>query len=300
MIIITTPTGDIGQQVLKRVLDTGEAVRVIARKPADIAPEDRARVEVIEGSHGDASVVNKAFEGADAVFWLVPPNPRAESLEAAYLDFTRPACAAIQSRGVQRVVTVSALGRGTAFADHAGLVTASLEMEDLIASTGVNFRALVMPSFMDNLLRQVESIRGQGVFFSPIDGDRKLPTCATRDIAAAAARLLLDTSWTGQERVPVLGPEDLSFNEMAITMSEVLGKPVRFQQTSFEAFKDQLKKSGMSAAFIEGYAEMMQAKNDGMDNAEPRTAEAISPTTFREWCEEVLQPAMLEAGNEKK
>src|SRR2546430_4360271 len=42
-----------------------------------------------------------------------PPNPRAESLEAAYAGFTRPAAAALTRHRVKRVVGVSALGRGT-------------------------------------------------------------------------------------------------------------------------------------------------------------------------------------------
>jgi len=109
-------------------------------------------------------------------------------------------------------------------------VSASLALDDLIASTGVSYRALTMPSFMDNILNQVEAIKSQGMFFSPISGDRKLPTCATRDIAAAAATLLLDPSWSGQDSVPVLEPEDLSHDDMAQIMSDVLGKPVRFQQ----------------------------------------------------------------------
>lgn len=82
-------------------------------------------------------------------------------------------------------------------------------------------------------------------------------------------------------------------------MSDVLGTPVRFQQVSFEAFKEQLKKAGMSEAFIDGHAAMMQAKNDGMDNAVPRTEESSSPTSFRQWCEEVLKPAILKTKEEK-
>ena len=110
-------------------------------------------------------------------------------------------------------------------------------MDDLIAASGVAYRALTNPSFMDNMARQAESIKNQGMFFSPIAGDRKLPTVATRDIAAAAAGLLLDSGWSGVGEVPLLGPEDLSFNDMAGIMSEVLGKDVRFQQTTFEAYK---------------------------------------------------------------
>jgi uncharacterized protein YbjT (DUF2867 family) len=293
MIVVTTPTGNIGRQVLENLLDSDEPLRVIARDPSRLPPQTRERVEVVQGSHGDPDVVDRAFKGADAVFWLPPPNPRAESLEAAYVGFTRPACDALKSRGVRRVVGVSALGRGTPMAGNAGLVTASLAMDDLLASTGVGYRALIMPSFMDNLLRQVEPIRSQGLFFSPIDGGRKAPTCATRDIAVVAARLLLDRSWSGQEEVAILGPEDLSSNDMAQIMSEVVGKPVRFQQIPLEAFKADLLKRGMSKAFAQGYADMLAAKNEGLDNAEPRTAENATPTSFRQWCAEVLRPAVL-------
>ncbi len=188
MIVVTAPTGLIGRQVLNNLLDSDEPIRVIARDPSRLPAHTRERVEVVQGSHGDLDVVTRAFAGADSVFWLLPPDPQARSVESAYVDFTRPACDAFKSQGVKRVVGVSALGRGTAVAGNAGLVTASLAMDDLIASTGVSYRALTMPSFMDNLLRQVESIKNQGVFSLPISGDLKQPSCATRDIAAAAAR----------------------------------------------------------------------------------------------------------------
>jgi uncharacterized protein YbjT (DUF2867 family) len=293
MIVVTTPTGAIGQQVLHTILDSGEPVRVIARDPSRIPSQTRGRVEIVQGSHGDIDTVTRAFAGADSVFWLVPPDPHAESLDAAYLGFTGPACEAFASQGVKRVVAVSALGRGTEMAGNAGLVTASLAMDDLIASTGVGYRALVLPSFMDNILRQVEPIRSQGMFFLPLSADRKLPTCAVRDIAAAAARLLLDPSWSGQGSVPVLGPEDLSANDMAGIVSEVLGKPVRFQQIPFEGYKAMLTGRGMSGAFAQGMVDMMTAKNAGLDNGEKRTPQSTSPTSFRQWCEDVLKPAVL-------
>ena len=129
--------------------------------------------------------------------------------------------------------------------------------------------------------------------FAPHSADRKIPTCATRAIAAAAARLLCDHSWSGQGSVAVLGPEDLSFNDMAQIMSDVLEKPVRFQQISLDALKVRLADQGMSAAFIQGYIDMMAAKNAGLDNAEPRTPQSTTPTSFRQWCEEVLKPAVL-------
>jgi uncharacterized protein YbjT (DUF2867 family) len=292
MIVVTTPTGLIGSQVVTDLLVSGEPLRLIARNPSALAEDTRKRVEVVEGSHGAAATVNQAFEGADAVFWLLPPDPRADSVDAAFVGFTRPAAEALTKHRVKRVVGVTGLGRGTPLADRAGYVTGSLAMDDLIASTGVGYRALANPSFMDNIIRQAESIKNQGMFFSPIDGDRKLPSVATRDIAATASRLLVDDSWSGVGEVPLLGPEDLSFNDMAAIMSEVLGKDVRFQQNALEQYKDRFVGFGMSDAMAQGMTDMAWAKNEGLDNGVPRTPENSTPTSFRQWCQEVLKPAV--------
>ncbi|HWV09310.1 NAD(P)H-binding protein [Pseudomonas sp.] len=292
-IVITTPAGNIGHQVLENLLASGVPVRVIERDPARLPAALRGRVEVIHGSHGDSAVVDEAFKDTDTLFWLCPPDPRADSVLAAYVDFSRPACEAIIRNGVRRVVSISALGRGTAPARQAGYVTASLAMDDLIASTGVSLRALTMPSFMDNIARQAIPIREQGVFFMPIDGDRKLPAVASRDIASVATGLLLDGTWSGRGEVPVLGPEDLSFNEMAGILSDVLGKPVRYQQVSYEAYKAGFVQRGMSEAMAQGMTDMARAKNEGLDNAVRRTSANSTPTTFRQWCEEELRPKIL-------
>ena len=288
MIVITGPTGNIGSQVVENLLAQDAPLRLIVRDPARLTPEVRERVEVVQGTHSEAEVVDKAFAGAEAVLWLVPADMSSESLDV-YVDFARPAIEAFRRHGVGRVVGISALGRGFG---NAGLVDAAVAMDDEIAAAGVNYRALTMPSFMDNMLGQLESIKNEGVFFSPVSGDIKAPTCATRDIAAVASRLLLDDAWTGVAAVPVLGPEDLSFNEMAAIMTEVLGKPVRFQQIPGEAFKAQLLGFGMSEVMAQGMLDMMEAKNRGMDTATPRTPEGTTPTTFRTWCEQVLLPAV--------
>jgi len=291
MIVITTPTGDIGHRVLEHVLQGNEAVRVVAREPSSIPQELRERIEILQGSHGDAATIEKALTGADSLFWLVPPDVTRESVDEAYVGFTKPAAEAIRKAGVKRVVVVSALGRG--WKKEAGLVTSSIKADDLLASTGVALRVLAMPSFMDNLLGQAQTIRDKGMFFSPMHADLKVPTVATSDIASVAASFLRDDSWTGQAYVPVLGPEDISPNQMAEVLTEVLGKPVRFQQTTVEAFKDKMAGFGMSEAFVQGYADMMTAKNEGMDNAVSRAVTAETPTTFRKWCETVLRPAVI-------
>jgi uncharacterized protein YbjT (DUF2867 family) len=290
VIVICAPTGLIGRQVLAHLLDGGgRPVRVITRDPSRLSRPARERVEVVQGSLTDAHVVADAFAGADSVFWLVPPNPQAGSVEGHLLDFTRPLCAAITSAGVSRLVYVTGLGE---VARSAAPGSARPAVGELIASTGVSYRALACPAFMDNLLQQLEPIKSQGMFCYPISGDRKLPACATRDIATAAARLLLDHSWTGQGSVPILGPEDLSYDDMAHIMSEVLGRPIRYQQVPGPAFQATLMQHGMSESWAQGLVDRMARVDQGLYNAEPRTPQSTTPTSFRRWCEDVLKPAL--------
>jgi uncharacterized protein YbjT (DUF2867 family) len=292
MIVITTPAGQIGRQVLATLLDSGEQLRVIARDRSQLPAEIREDLDIIEGSHGDAAVADKAFAGADAVLWVTPADPRAPSVQAAFAGFTRPAAEAFTRHRVGRVVGISMLGRGTPWAAQAGFVTGSLAMDDLIAASGVAYRALTNPYFMEDTARQADSITNQNLFSSPIAGDRKRPAVATRDIAATASRLLLDPTWSGVQEVPLLGPQDLSYNDMAQIISHVLGKDVRYQQITFQAYKDRFTRLGTSDAMAQGYTDMARAKNEGLDNAVQRTPHNSTPTSFRQWCQEVLKPAV--------
>ncbi|MFJ3694838.1 NAD(P)H-binding protein [Streptomyces sp. NPDC090052] len=296
MIVITAPTGNIGRQLLPLLLESapahGEELRVIVRDPARLPDAVRERVEVVTGSHGDADVVERAFEGADAVFWLVPPDSSLTP-EEAYTGFTRPALKALAAHGVGHVVGVSALGRGTSVAAHAGLVTASLAMDDLLAGSGAAYRALANPSFFDNLLEEADSIREKGVFTDAVAADRKAPLVAVADIAAVAAGLLLDRSWTGAGSVPVLGPEDLSPSDLARIMTEQLGHPVRYERQPLGELSTTLVGYGLNEAFVQGIVDMKQAKDNGLDAGVARTPETATPTTFEQWCARTLKPAVL-------
>ncbi|MGI5208658.1 hypothetical protein ACQEU6_44710 [Spirillospora sp. CA-108201] len=52
--------------------------------------------------------------------------------------------------------------------------------------------------------------------------------------------------------------------------------------------------TGMTGAMVQSMLDMMAAKEDGLDDAVVRTPRhAIdTPTTFRQWREEVLKPAV--------
>ncbi|WP_375490047.1 NAD(P)H-binding protein [uncultured Jatrophihabitans sp.] len=293
MLVVTAPTSNIGHRVLHSVVAAGADVRVVARDAAKMSPDERERVEVLEGSHSDAAVIDRALDGADTLFWLCPGNPQASSAHESYLEFTRPAAAAIRRHGVARVVIITALGRGSTAVDRAGYVTASLAADALLHGTGAAIRSLTLPGFMDNTLRSIPTIRAQGTVYGLGAGDRRLPTVAVHDIATNAARLLLEPGWTGQQDIPLLGPEDLSSDEQAAIMADVLQTPVRYEQVAPEAYLRELTGYGFSDGMAQAMVDMLVAKDNGLDNAIERTPAHAqdAPTTFRQWCTDTLKPA---------
>lgn len=287
MIVVTTPTGQIGAQLLDRLLDRADGVRVVSRTgrlPAHL----HGRVEVARGSHRDVTVLSAALRGADSLLWLVPPNPLAADVEQYYLDFTRSLLGAVKETGIEWVVGISTIGRE--YERSAGHLSAALAMDATIEAADVGYRALRMPFYMENLLHQASAIRHTGTFFVPNSLDRVLLTVATRDIAAAAATVLLDRSWSGQDSVPIVGPDDLTPREMAAVVSDVLQREVHVQHVPAVQYLASMTQRGMSDAWVRGLLDMAAAQDDGIyaEAAGVRRA----PTGFREWCSDTLKPAV--------
>jgi len=291
MIVVTTPTGNLGSKLLPLLLAAGQRVRVVARDPSKLPAEIQRQVEIVQGSTDDLAVLHRAFHGAESLFWVAPPSFQVDNVKERYLRFAHTAIEAARAQGLQRIVGVSSLGRH--LGRSAGVISASHAQDALFESSGIAYRALWNPGFMENMLRQLPALKHQGAFFQPSKPDLKIPHAAGRDIAASAAKLLLDPSWRGAGGLAVLGPQDLSPDDQAAILTEVLGKPIRFQPVSGAAYKQTLLQHGASEAMAQSLVEMYAAIDDGLYNSEPRTPESATPTSFRQWCEEVLRPVFF-------
>lgn len=289
-IVITTPTGNIGHQVVRELLDAGESLRVIARHPDKLTATVRDQAEVIQGSTDDSEVLIRALDGAEAMFWCVPQSHTQENVLDYYLQFTKAAAIAIHQTQIPRVVSVSSGGKG--LAKNAGAISALHAMEDLLNETGAAMRHLRCGNFMENFLWQAGAIAHQGKFFYPLPGDYSIPMVATLDIGTIAAQWLMKQDWTGQNGVAVHGAEDLSLNQSAEVFSDVLSKPIQFQQIPSEAYYESMLKHGASPAFAQSLINLFAEVANGIYQAEPRTSETTTSTKLRQWATRVMIPAV--------
>jgi uncharacterized protein YbjT (DUF2867 family) len=123
--------------------------------------------------------------------------------------------------------------------------------------------------------------------------DRPLPAVATRDVVAAAATaLLLHPSWSGQASIPVAGPGDLTPDDMAEVISGTLGRTIRYRQVPLADHQATMLQYGASPAMAQDMADMIEAQNSGIYDAEPRDPDSATATSFRQWCHDTLEPAV--------
>lgn len=289
-IVINTPTGNIGRVLTEALLASGgHELTLIARTPSKVSDFAARGARVVEGSVDDAAVVDSAFKGAQAVFWLTPPNMRPDFVDWAVSTATQAADAA-RKHDVKRVVVLSSVGaqsgRGT------GPVGALLEIEAAFRAAAPDVVSLRAGYFMENVLRSLDSIVNAGAIFSPVPADKKGPTVATKDIAAVAAEELQKTG--GGFRIRgVHGPADISAADQAAILSEVLAAPVKYVEVPVEAAEQAMRDVGMPDFAATLFGDLYRAVRDGrMNSAEPRSAETTTPTTFEEFAKEVVRPAV--------
>ncbi len=286
MILVTTPTGTTGSMVLQYLVEQGQDVRIFVRDPKKIPAFILEKVEVATGSLLNDTEFTEALQGCDTLYFCVPQSNTQEDVNAYYEGFAKVAAKAIKNAGTKRVVYLSGGGKESGL--QAGVATALHKGEDIINQSGASVRALRCPIFFESLLWQIAPFKKMGMFFLPIDGNYKSPQVAAKDIASKAVELLIDNAWTGVEGVAVHGAADISHNDIAVQLSELAGKPIRFQQVSREDYVKTLLGHHSTEAFANSLTDMFVAIEKGLYNTEPRTQASTTPTTIKEWLTENL------------
>jgi uncharacterized protein YbjT (DUF2867 family) len=291
-IVINTPNGNIGRPLTERLLDAGAQVTLITRRPESVADFVARGARLVEGSIDDPSVVGRALEGADALFWLTPPIYRPDASEWA-TGAAATAAGIAKRLGVRRVVVLSSIGAQSG--PGTGPVGWLLAVEDAFRA-GVPDVVALRPGFlMENLLLDIPTIRDQGVLYSPTPTDKPFPLVASVDVAARAAAFLLDSTQKGHVNVGVHGPADLPYRRIAEVLSAALGRSIRHVETTLEQTRQAMLAAQRPEFVADLYVEMFRAIREGrMDPAEPRTASTTTATTLTEFATRVLSPKLTE------
>lgn len=292
MYTILGATGNIGSKVADILLKKGEKVRVVARTA------DRLRQIVGRGAEGmvgdalDAEFLTRAFEDADAIFTLIPPNYGADDFIGYADDVGGSIAKAIRAAGTTHVVNLSSVG--AELPEGNGLIRGLHRQEDwLNAIEGLNVLHLRPGYFMENLLWGIELIKRKGINGSAARGDLKFPMIATKDIAWEIADRLVKRDFAGSSVKELLGERDLTLIEATSIIGKKIGKPdLSYVMFPYDEAENGLRDAGFSPDVSRLYIEMIRASNEGrIYGLKGRTAEGTTATSLEDFCDEVFVPS---------
>jgi uncharacterized protein YbjT (DUF2867 family) len=290
MFVITGATGNIGKVIASNLLEKGKKVRAIGRNAEKLKELTAKGAEPFVGDLYDGDFVKKAFKGATAVFCMIPPNYQSKDFRRDQQRVARNYVNAVKENGIKHVVLLSSIGAH--LRNGAGVVDGLGDMEEYFSELkDVNVLILRPGYFMENSFGMLNTIK-QGIIGSTLKADIKVPHVATKDIAEVGSKRLLDLNFKGQTIEYVLGPEDLTFSQIATIIGNAVGKPdLMYVQFSFE----EAKKSMVSSGFVsENLAQLFNELSEGMNsgkvlNAHKRTKENSTPTTMAEFAKVLVQ-----------
>lgn len=292
-ITITTPSGNIGSKLADILLNSADAqVTVLARTPSKVEHLALRRARVVAGDQLDAAALDKAVDGADVLFWAVGMDYTAANVRARYNQFADAASGALRRHPQLRIVNVSSVG--AQLPTGTGPIKGLYDAEQKLNAAGKNVIHLRANYFMENVLGSLPTIASDGAIYATTPGTATAEQVATADIAEAAANYLLRGPH-GHHAVDVSGPENISFDQVAATVSEAIGKPVRHVQVPPDALKAALTSAGLSADLAAELVELQQAMADGRLSEQVGDLRWKGKVTFAKFAQEVIKPAYRQA-----
>jgi len=268
-VLITGATGDTGRAAVKESLALGLAVRAMAHSKDDrSAALEKLGAEIVVGDLHEIDTILAAMEGVEAAYLVYP-------VQAGLIDATVNFVQAAKEAGVFAIVNLSQRS--------ADRYSKSNSCRDtFIAEQVVNWSSLAVTHlrptyFLEWLLYpfQLPLFVEKGILRLPVGKGRHAPIGA-EDQGRVIAAILQNPSEHKGQTYPLFGPVEMDHEQMALELSEALGRKIVFQNVSIDEYCASLEAMGVSAYMVQHFWGAMDAYQHGVmsgmnDNVERLT-----------------------------
>ena len=269
MIVVTGATGKLGSLIVTELLKlTGpEQIAASVRDPSKADDLAARGVRVRRGDFEDPLSLAEAFEGVTQLL-LVSSNASASGGDP--IAQHRNAIKAARTAGVQRIVYTSHMGASATsefppMHDHA-------TTEALLTESGVPWTALRNGFYASTVPMLIGNAAASGVVEGPQDGPVAWTTHA--DLAAAAARILIDKDSFDGPTPPLTGDKAYGLSDVAAILSEQTGRVIERRTITDEEQAARLAAKGLPPKAVDIFRGMYRAAYAG-------EFAAIDPTLAR-------------------
>lgn len=281
-IIITGSTGNISKPLTSMLIEAGHAVSVITSNASKASEIESLGAKPLVGSVEDADFITNAFQDADAVYTMTPPNMTSANWKEYIYGVGNNYAQAAKAAGVKKVVNLSAVGAD--LPQGGGLTSLYYYVEQEINKLeDVAVVHLRPGSFYFNFFGNIAMIKQMGIMGNNYNAE-VLPLTHPLDISVAAFEELSALNFQGK-RVRYVVSDELSTREIASVLGGAIGQPdlqwVKFKDE--DAF-DGMIQAGLTPDVAGNLVEMGQAVENGTGLAEYfKNKPAFSAHKFRDF-----------------
>ncbi len=236
MIAITGASGQLGRQVIQKLLTTHPAHEIVAivRRPDSVADLAAAGVQVRVADYNDQPALSRALAGVKKV--LLISSSEIGQRVAQHQNVIEAA----RSSGVSQIVYTSLLH---ADSSPLGLADEHRQTEKLLADSGLEVVLLRNGWYTENYLASVPAAIEHGIL-AGCAGDGLISSAPRADYAAAAAEVLRRDGQAGKVW-ELAGDNGWTLTQLAQEITRLSGKAVRYQDMSLEGFESALVSAGL-------------------------------------------------------
>lgn len=236
-VLVTGATGNAGREVILALTGLGARVRAAVTDPVRARISLGPDIDLVHFVFGIEATYAPAFEGIGAVFLMRPP----QISDARHL--INPAVDAAKRAGVRAITFLSLQG-----AERNPLVP-HYATERYLERSGLEYTFLRAAFFMQNLTTtHRDDIRLHDDLMIPA-ASGKTAFIDVRDVAAVAALTLTRTGHAGQA-YELTGSAALTYDEVAITLSHVLGRHISYAHPNVVQFWARLHERRQPVALV--------------------------------------------------
>ncbi len=279
MILVTGVTGRVGQATARKLLADGHAVRGFVRDPQKLSSiAGLEGLDVARGDLADIASIEQAMDGVNAALLVTANSEQQFTLESHLIK-------AAQAAGVRHLVKISSMEAGPKA--KAPIPQLHYEAEQLIRRQSMDWTMLQPNFYMQNMLMFAQGIAASDQFALPF-GQARVAPVDCEDVGQVAAAVLTQSGHAGKT-YSITGDVLVNFEQIATTLSEVLGRPISYlDQTpeAFEAFLSQFVKSewhvhAVCALFAEIKAGALEAASPDATRILGRPSRTLTQFTER-------------------
>ena len=231
-IAVIGASGTTGRTVAQLALDGGHDLRAVARNTESCADLAASGAELTAADLDDPESISAALTDVEAVYYCSPLPAGYDNPFALERSRGRNLIAAARSRGTAHFVLLSAMGPETA--PGVELIEAKRAIERDLANSGLAYTILRPSMFMDNVaMAGPDALIGVGLTW-PFSDSALIQPIAAADIAWIAYQAV--TSRPCDRLFELVGPEALTFSQMATELGKALGSDVPFVPISDDVF----------------------------------------------------------------